>query len=513
MLDQADLLAIQNHFTRAVNVVFHCFVGPSELFKHAIEAVSQHLKNVGQTLDLSRIDVADIDRLVSADPPPSCVFLSGLPGNNNVLKRINLRREVFIKNGIILIFLFTPAEWRKFTELSNSISPFIIGKTISLGPQHTLDDMGDPLQDRLLQLLERIDKNEEVLNHLINRPPATLPNALIILRRWNSFSPILSWRPSESVKDAELAFQRRIRREIRGGGYLLKWQGVGIVVDPGHNFIENLYEQGYSIADIDAVVISHDHLDHTADFESIIDLLYQCNKRGHTKKISVFLNPTTFIKYQNMLKKNTYIQTYKNLDPEHKTYRKISNKIRINVIRAQHKELGGLEDALSLRFDLYSDKKGRAFSAGFTADTGWHQELGSFFRDVDLLVAHLGSVRRFELEEAKFYKFHLGILGVFKLLKEIEKNKDSQTVILSEFGEELGGLRDILGSELIDKFPGMKIIPGDIGHTVKLESDRTTIVCDHKECEKTVMCFFEQDGEIRIRCDDHKPTLGVIENR
>ncbi len=247
MLNQADLLAIQDHFTRAVNVVFHCFVGPSELFKHAIEAVSQHLgQSTEQTLDLSKIDVADIESLVSADPSPPCVFLSGLPNNNNVLKRINLRREVFIKNGIILIFLFTPAEWRRFTELSNSISSFIIGKTIiSLGPQHILDAMGDPLQERLQQLLERIDKNEEDLDRVINLSPTALPDALVILRRWNSFSPILSWRPFMSVKDAEIAFHRRIRREIRGGGYLLRWQGVGVVVDPGHNFIdENLYEHG-----------------------------------------------------------------------------------------------------------------------------------------------------------------------------------------------------------------------------------------------------------------------------
>ncbi len=197
-----------------------------------------------------------------------------------------------------------------------------------------------------------------------------------------------------------------------------------------------------------------------------------------------------------------------NLIPKQKTFRKLSDKIRLNIIRAQHKELGGFEDALSLRFDLSSDKKGRPLRVGFTADTGWHQYLGSFYRDVDLLVAHLGSIRRFELEEAKFYKFHLGILGVFKLLKEVEKRKGSQTVILSEFGEELTGLRDILGGELIDKFPGMKIIPGDIGHTIKLESGIATIVCDQNECEKRAMCFFEQDGEIRIRCDDHKPTLG-----
>ncbi len=31
-------------------------------------------------------------------------------------------------------------------------------------------------------------------------------------------------------------------------------------------------------------VVNHDHLDHTADFESVIDLLYQCNKRGHRRR-------------------------------------------------------------------------------------------------------------------------------------------------------------------------------------------------------------------------------------
>ncbi len=487
-------------------------MGPSELFRPAIEVINPLLEkstgSTGEILDLATLDVIDIDDIAS--DPPSCLFLLGLPEEDMVLERINIRRDAFLKKkGVLLIFLLTPAELRRFTNVSSSIWP-LVGKTISLGPQHILDMMGDPLQERLQQLLQRIDSNEEELDKIFMASPNNQPDALVILRRWNSYSPILSYRPFQTVKDAELAFHRRIRREIRGGGYFFKWRRVGVVVDPGHNFIENLYERRFSIVDIDAIVISHDHLDHTADFESIIDLLHQLNKRGCQKEISVFLNPTTFAKYR-ILEKNKYIRRYIKLEPDPRKFRIISNGIRVSALRARHTELSGFKEALSLRFDLYSGKKGEVLRLGFTADTGWHKELASFYHDVDILVAHLGSIRRYELDEAKFYESHLGILGVFKLIEEVERSSGAQIVIISEFGEELIGLRDMLGSVLKAKFSGMKIIPGDIGHTVMLEPGKATIACDREACRKSAAFFFEEDGEIRVRCHDHKTTLGPIE--
>ena len=72
---------------------------------------------------------------------------------------------------------------------------------------------------------------------------------LSVLRKWNSYTPIL---PSE-------------KGDNKGGGYFLYHRGKGIVIDPGFNFIENFYQEGFKVADIDAVLITHAHNDHTVD--------------------------------------------------------------------------------------------------------------------------------------------------------------------------------------------------------------------------------------------------------
>lgn len=48
---------------------------------------------------------------------------------------------------------------------------------------------------------------------------------------------------------------------------------IGIVVDPGPDFIENLYRTGFSLGDIDMIVVTHDHVDHLNSLESLLSLL------------------------------------------------------------------------------------------------------------------------------------------------------------------------------------------------------------------------------------------------
>ncbi|MDD3308180.1 MAG: MBL fold metallo-hydrolase [Acetobacterium sp.] len=83
-----------------------------------------------------------------------------------------------------------------------------------------------------------------------------------VLRRWNSYTPIIA--------DNHFA--------SKGGGYFINIKGKGIVVDPGFNFIDNFREAGHKFHEIDAVLITHAHNDHTADLESILTLLHKYNK-------------------------------------------------------------------------------------------------------------------------------------------------------------------------------------------------------------------------------------------
>lgn len=88
---------------------------------------------------------------------------------------------------------------------------------------------------------------------------------LVCLRRYASFFPFLP-RPS--------AFR------APGGGYFVQAresgtdeEPFGIAIDPGPDFIENLYRCGYGLADIQMMVLTHDHADHIASVDALLALM------------------------------------------------------------------------------------------------------------------------------------------------------------------------------------------------------------------------------------------------
>ena len=86
----------------------------------------------------------------------------------------------------------------------------------------------------------------------------------VCMRRYSSFFPFLP-RPS--------AFR------APGGGYFVKacepgCEPFGIAVDPGPDFIENLYRCGFALADIQMIVITHDHADHIASLDALLALMF-----------------------------------------------------------------------------------------------------------------------------------------------------------------------------------------------------------------------------------------------
>ncbi len=496
-------------------------LGPQAFFKPAMEELKReyasHGINGDVDLDLEAITADDIETLVRESPP--IIYFRGFD-NEEAWERLKVNRDWFVSPRRITVFFLIPSQYRDFVSKYSSIASLAAGTHYSLGGQKTMDDMGDPFLNRLHMLLDKIDDYEEQLDDAVNEKKQQRPDHLIVLRRWNSFSPLLAHRPpkknsspEETVKETEASVWRQLRREIRGGGYFFSWKKFGIAVDPGHNYVENLYQNGYSVRDIDAVVITHDHLDHHADFEAIVDLLYQCNKRGEEKKISVFLNPTTYTKYYSLLKNDRSITRVAKLKLDGGKYNIISQtpSIRLHSLLARHTELGGNKKAASLKFRLSGDGNSRTLQLGFTADTGWHPGMKDFFSGVDVLVAHVGSVKRYEIDEARFYGNHLGVLGLFKILQEIYTPGHPPTVILSEFGEELMGLRDILGKELSERFPGMKVFPADIGHSVVLKPGEIKVLCG-EHCMEKAQFFFEYNGEIALRCEKHRPALGHIDS-
>ena len=332
-------------------------------------------------------------------------------------------------------------------------------------------------------------------------------NMLVVLRDWNSFSPIL---------------RRELRREDSrgpdqrlGGGYFLVWKGHGIVIDPGLDFVTQLYRKGLSITDVDTVVITHCHLDHTRDVESLVDLNYRYNQAKGFKphpanddfrQLQFCLCDSAFMKYKEYLRTSgccRAAQLVRGGDTQ-----EITDFIKVQAVSVRHTDINGRDDeAIGLVFVLKGESE-RVARIGITSDSKWIETLPEGFSDCDVIVAHLGTIEVGEekpdagkdIDEGGFLKTdlknHLGTKGCFRLLQRAKP----RIFVIGEFGEELVETR----FKVLQVFHKLKpkdtdlILGGDSNLTIGLGKD-LSVCCSHPECAKLWT---------RIPLDKVRPVLG-----
>jgi len=338
-----------------------------------------------------------------------------------------------------------------------------------------------------LSLKEIIKSKEENEKKLLEgfKSTKTPENSFNVLRRWNSSTPRYP---------VVANFGRDGRMGNVGGGYFLWWDGRGVAIDPGYDFLPLFFRERFGVNHIDAIIASHAHDDHTQDIETIFSLVYKMNKKlQQNKQIDLFGSEGVRIKYSRLTDvTGTFSQTL--------TAGSITNlasrgyNFSIEAVKTDHNEQPWMSNntGVGVILELHlPDGKG-IFKIGLTSDTRFWDGMEKAFEKANLLVVHLGTI-------GDSQSMHLQEEGCRRLIAGV----NPRLAIISEFGKELQGQRCNICERMktwISQTGAtnqeIPILPGDIGLRIKLPSLK--VYCentnDYQDCDKVTT--FEKGPKI-----------------
>ncbi|MBU0591152.1 MBL fold metallo-hydrolase [Candidatus Micrarchaeota archaeon] len=193
-------------------------------------------------------------------------------------------------------------------------------------------------------------------------------------------------------------------KQIRGtGGFRINSTSANIHIDPGPGALVHSVKLRQSLLDIDAVIVTHGHLDHYSDAMVLIEGMsaYGLKKRG------IFICNKNSIDYVSPWHKSKIGELYLVVNGEKKTFKTEKGSFEIETMAMKHDE----ESAFG--FKLFMDEK----VIGHITDTEYFDGLEKGFEGCDLLIVNCIK------PEPDKYKGHLETADVIKILKKAKPKK------------------------------------------------------------------------------------------
>ncbi|MEX1013368.1 MAG: tetratricopeptide repeat protein [Waddliaceae bacterium] len=279
-------------------------------------------------------------------------------------------------------------------------------------------------------------------------------------------------------------------------GFYIRWEGKGIVVNPGESFLENFHEQDLFVKDIDYVIITRDNPRAYADIKRIYNLNYQLNQVSpELHVINYYLNQKAYEELGHTLKphfkqeRDTVHCLELFLDSPDVENIQLDNGILLHYFSttprdsffpsSDKSQLGSQTPySLGIRFELTTIEENEKVTLGYVTGTSWSPLIAHNLGKCDLLITGFGTTNLNDYSKLNYTEGNLGYYGTFSLTEATAP----KLVVCTEFSGREGDVRleiaKKLRSELnIDKEAPSKtqVLPGDPGLMVDLKT--FTIKC------------------------------------
>jgi tetratricopeptide (TPR) repeat protein len=279
----------------------------------------------------------------------------------------------------------------------------------------------------------------------------------------------------------------------QGGGYFLKWQGRGIVIDPGFDFLDNFHDAGYNGREIDAVLVSHNHPDHNYDLGSVDDLRYELHRRWRVipeaerknldlSKCLLVIDEDTAkaFKHDSPAHRGSPMK-FDRANYEHRRWLQAINKLPLNIEHFPVSHGDDVPGAIGMKLQLLGPAGRPALVLGYTGDSEYSDALVAHLQGCDILLAHISMPDPEEYtDEAHLKKKHLGYNGLAKLIVGAKP----RLTLVGEFWAGLADLRIDLTQGLRQRTKSSVILPTGVGFHLHLPTLEVECTC----CRKRVPC-------------------------
>lgn len=339
-------------------------------------------------------------------------------------------------------------------------------------PNIAADNSIDPLEHRIIRF--QSSQKEQLQSYLHQAKKQTrFENALYTLNGW-----------SFSSRKEPLLLTEESRQSH--GGHFLRWNGRGIVLNPGPNFLEHFHSQGLCVRDIDHVIITRPNNEAYGDVRAISELNLQINRIASDRHIiQYYLHQKAYQELASFLKpsfkqaRNTIHKLEMFLDSPDVEKIELEENIILHYFQATlqenpyatgQQEHSANQTNLGIRLEL--SNKMKTLSLGYLSSICWSPLIPHHLGHCDILLTAFGNTNPNDYSMLGYNEDSLGFCGTVTLLQQL----NPRLLLLTEFGGREGDIRlEITKKIRLDSKAQMPknssvVLPADIGLIVNLEA-------------------------------------------